>query len=259
MFGGKVSKRVTNNKRITIGKTVFGSIRAACAHFRISEGKVYNRLKIGWTIDEAFGVTARAGRSENMSGVVYSILHRASQQRYIGITVIDARSRFVQHCRKAFDGGSTKLHVAIRKYGAEAFTVRVLCTAATLSELQEAEKHYIAKYKSDVIGLNSAKGGALGGGFKMPVKVNGKNFNSQAEAARSIGISDVTLRDRIRRGLDVGMPKQPNGRVILHDGVEFPSFPALAAHLGMTPNTVRWRYYNGKSLSAPLHAEKSRV
>ena len=61
-----VSKRTPHNaKRVNIGELTFSSIREASKYFGLNEKNVRNRLKLGWTVAQAFGVEKKPEKLPN--------------------------------------------------------------------------------------------------------------------------------------------------------------------------------------------------
>lgn len=89
----------------------------------------------------------------------YLITNEVSGRQYVGITHSVAK-RWRQHVATARAGGGGALHQAIRKHGAEAFTVRVLSTHATWAEAQAAERAAILTLRTKgPHGYNMTDGG----------------------------------------------------------------------------------------------------
>jgi hypothetical protein len=63
-----------------------------------------------------------------MSGSIYAIVHTETGNEYVGMTRKRVDGRFSEHVKDARNESQTHLHRAIRKYGAEAFSVFVLET-----------------------------------------------------------------------------------------------------------------------------------
>lgn len=115
-----------------------------------------------------------AGEAEAFT--CYLITNEVSGRQYVGITHSVAK-RWRQHVAIAHTGGGGVLHQAIRKHGAEAFTVRVLSTHATWAEAQAAERAAI-----------------LAHGSKRP---RGYNMTDGGEGVRGMPVSDET-REKLR-------------------------------------------------------------
>jgi len=99
---------------------------------------------------------------------IYAIRNKTNGKVYIGKTERSLNRRWKQHLCEANRGMGFRLHRAIRKYGADAFTVSLLSTAATRDQLKELERDFIVKYCSinPNLGYNLTDGGDGLGGFK---------------------------------------------------------------------------------------------
>jgi group I intron endonuclease len=96
--------------------------------------------------------------------IVYLVHNRVNGKVYIGQTMRSLATRWSEHKSDAIRNcGEMVLHHAIRKYGPEAFEVRVLCTADTPEQLNFKEQFYIARFDSlhRDRGYNRAPGGAM--------------------------------------------------------------------------------------------------
>ncbi len=86
--------------------------------------------------------------------VIYKITNTINQKVYIGQTK-EFKRRIQNHFKTAENGwvGAEKpLYKAIKKYGAENFTVDILCTVDSYEELNEKEIYFINLYNSTVDG-----------------------------------------------------------------------------------------------------------
>ena len=83
----------------------------------------------------------------------------------MGLTTQPLKVRFNGHVNDAKNGSNTDLCKAIRKNGKSAFEPRALEQNISLDKLADRERHWIDEL--DCLGkngLNSIKGGSLGGG-----------------------------------------------------------------------------------------------
>jgi group I intron endonuclease len=86
--------------------------------------------------------------------IVYKITNKINGKVYIGQTSRTLKARWEQHIRNANKGTKTKFYNALRKYGADNFTVETLCRAYSNEELNDLEIYYIHKYDSIRTGYN---------------------------------------------------------------------------------------------------------
>ena len=99
-----------------------------------------------------------------MYGIIYKITCTRNNKIYIGLTTKTLNWRFKKHIYEAFKYPDSPLHIrrAIRKYGADAFTIEQIDTAETQQELNQKEKYWIAFYNSTETGYNETAGGEGG-------------------------------------------------------------------------------------------------
>ena len=140
------------------GKT-FPSIAAACRAHGLTRAKVEHRLARGWTQRQAFGIDPPPPRDRNQwkqtelvdgkllpktefgGYKLYEITNTRNGRFYIGITVVPLEQRLTNHFQNAKHAKRTSpLYNAIRKYGREAFRIRLLRNdAKDFLELQQQE------------------------------------------------------------------------------------------------------------------------
>lgn len=106
-------------------------------------------------------LTNEAAKKLNRTGSIYIIRNTENGKVYIGQTTMTVHERFMAHMKPstARRGQNRKLYNAISKYGADKFFVETLECDIPISELDEKEIEYIAKYDSLNHGYNSTKGG----------------------------------------------------------------------------------------------------
>lgn len=141
---------------------------------------------------------------------IYVITNKINGKIYVGFTSKTIEARFANHVKEAFEGSTRILCRAIRKYGADAFSVELLATARTIEEARESEIRYIKK-------LNS---------FCYLPGSNGYNQTLGGDGANGLRISKKT-RDKLReihriKWTGEGNPKFKKGH--LYSGVNHPMF-----------------------------------
>lgn len=96
-------------------------------------------------------------------GLVYVINCVPTNKNYVGQTTWELTARWQQHLHHARYGRKCALHNAIRKYGADAFTIEEL-EACPIEQLDVRESYWIARLKSHVheLGYNRTFGGQRG-------------------------------------------------------------------------------------------------
>jgi group I intron endonuclease len=130
--------------------------------------------------------------------VIYCHTHIASGRRYIGFTSKSMSRRWHEHIQNSKHKTGKGCHHfwnAIRKYGKEAFTHRVLETCASLEEANEAERAWIQSYSATnpLFGFNLSPGGNC--------KLDGSdNSVNASDRARKLW-RDPSYRARVTAGV----------------------------------------------------------
>ena len=93
-------------------------------------------------------------------GYIYKITNNINNKIYIGQTIRSLEKRWKEHIFKSKSGDHMNLPLAraIRKYGAENFTISLIEEVAD-EELNDREKYYINYYDSYHTGYNATLGG----------------------------------------------------------------------------------------------------
>lgn len=93
-------------------------------------------------------------------GYIYKITNNINNKIYIGQTIRSLEKRWKEHIFKSKSGTHMNLPLAraIRKYGAENFTISLVEEVAD-EELNDKEKYYINYYDSYHTGYNATLGG----------------------------------------------------------------------------------------------------
>lgn len=89
-----------------------------------------------------------------MNYKVYLIENQINGKKYIGYTSKELKKRFYQHSRS-----NKPIGKAIRRYGSQAFTSKIIDESNTIEDVIELEKKWIAYYDSNHKGYNCTKGG----------------------------------------------------------------------------------------------------
>lgn len=140
-------------------------------------------------------------------GVVYRVTHRESGRVYIGQTIQELKKRWHDHQRQTY---CARLYRAIRKYGADAFSVDVIATAQSKNALDLLESFWIRAYQATDRGqgFNLRDGGSFGkhtaeSRAKMSARVQAKLLDkayreklSQSKMGRKVS---QETRDRISK------------------------------------------------------------
>lgn len=81
-------------------------------------------------------------------GFIYLVRNKVNGKVYIGQTIQTVEVRWARHKYDALRGSTTPFHIAIRKYGADAFTVETFLIATDLADLNKKEIDTIVRFSS---------------------------------------------------------------------------------------------------------------
>lgn len=177
-------------------------------------------IKKGITPEEAFERIPNPGYAE---GRIYLITNKITEQKYIGLTIQTLERRWQYHIEQAKANhikSEESLHAAIRKYGTEAFIIKVIDNGTTKKDLEVKEREWIKKLNTVVpYGYNISKGGVSGGSHKKPTTIDNICFESVQKAAEYIAesrnISIAAAEKRIHTGrVDVKKPAKPGQSLV---------------------------------------------
>ena len=102
-----------------------------------------SRQVTGIAPEEAFSRVPNPGYGE---GLVYVVTHGSSGKQYVGITVQSLNRRWEYHLDQARAGhikNKRSLHAAIRKFGADEFTIEQIDTGSSKGSLEAKERKWI--------------------------------------------------------------------------------------------------------------------
>jgi hypothetical protein len=262
LFRGKTYKKQedlykdfaeTSNRSVT-------TMRIAMAALRKSGLELTDEL-----IEEAlFG----RWQPEDKGGYLYKVTCVPNGKIYIGITSRPIEERWVAHLGEARAGVNSPLKKAIREFGKESFTVENLGYFNTAKKLKQIEKDEILKNNSLFpLGLNSNKGGTLGGIDRIPVFYLGKKYRSMSDLAREFGLTPNLLKSRVNQdgmslvnALELGPAKNGGRRIPPRDGQffnreswslngkVFQTLEEVGKHYEISAKTIAVRMSNGWKL-----------
>jgi group I intron endonuclease len=114
---------------------------------------------------------------------IYLITNKLNSNLYVGKTKSTPKKRFVGHVYDANHGSTSNIAKAIRKYGADAFSIELI-EEVSIENLDERERFHIARLSPD---YNMTKGGEGG----------------ETGMSRSKWINNGIVAYRIREGEDL--------------------------------------------------------
>ena len=127
--------------------------------------------------------------------LIYKVTNRVNGKVYIGQTTKTIQTRWKKHCIAA-KSDNLPFHKAIRKYGAENFTVEQIDIAASADELNKKEIYWIAFYNSRLPnGYNVCTGGGGMSGYKASeetrIKLRKSHFGYKHSAETLRKMSEI--------------------------------------------------------------------
>jgi hypothetical protein len=256
---------VPPTKVLVVRDVAYHSIADACRAHGVWEPVFHNRVKnLGWSVEQALELVPSPNGSMKCLGRVYKVTHQASGKAYIGLTLSGLQKRWQEHVERAFGGEALhpdSLQVAIRLFGADAFTIEEVALAHTLGELAALERRYIAQFVTRApAGFNLADGGAGLYARGKKVVVFGTGFASIAVACRELGAPLCAVRHRLRKGCTpdeaFSLPHTPKAKTVDFRGVSYPSLSELARAYGTSPKTLLRRRRPGVTLERALGLTK---
>jgi len=94
--------------------------------------------------------------------IIYRAINKINGKSYIGLTRLTLEDRKQKHFWNSNNPNKNKkqaFYLAIQKYGWDNFEWQELCSALTLKDLSELEKHFIKEFDSYENGYNNTLGG----------------------------------------------------------------------------------------------------
>lgn len=260
---------------------------------------VSRRLKKKWTVAQAVGDDPPPPRNRDNDGKarshswkevritadgriepapdaggykLYVITNTKNRNEYVGITAGSLEGRFQQHLAAMRRNEQAILYRAMRKYGADTFTITLLRNdAKSFVELQQQEVDEIAARNTLRRGYNVALGGSLS--TSKPITIVGVTFSSRAAAAEHYGVEPSVFNIRISRlkwtpeeaaGV---VEKEWRGKAksVVLSGIEYASLKAAAEALNKDYKTVdarirrKWTLEQAFDLADPPESMQHRA
>jgi hypothetical protein len=163
---------------------------------------------------------------------IYKLTNTVTGMCYIGYTTRRLCDRWDEHTANSRGGRkrSSKLYVAIAKYGSASFVKDLLATAQTLEEAKRLEAKYIKLFDSCHNGYNSNLGGCGFLDYPKHLIQKSKESKLQKQMARENGLPDVAAKPPARKefwesGKKNPMAKTyrvqcPNGEEVIVTGIK---------------------------------------
>ncbi len=206
--------------------------------------------------------------------IVYLATNTVNGMQYVGLTRRTVLERRVFEHRSSSRRGVGKentLAHAMRTYGEDAFSFRVIQRVQSLEALSAAERYWIREYNTNwPNGYNVKKGGChtdpLTTGKKY--RVQGKIYYGCGQLGDAFGIDPRTIRARLensgwtlRQAVGVDEPPERGGvpslcKPITFRGKQYASRSALCRAYGVRPDNFEARRKAGWSLEEALDLVK---
>ena len=253
--------------KISLGGKKFESKRAAAIFHKIDERIISNRIKRGWTIEEAYELKIRSPdknkvflkNGKKRQGYIYLISNKFNMKQYVGITIGSIKERFNSHLYDASQkSNKDSLEYAIWRNGSDQFSYKQL-KKAPVDKMGSLERYYIKKLKTKIpngYNINSGGAGVFGGiNYKIPIILDGEIFFSLSDVARYLNINVSTISQRIRSGLTIKeaiTKKIRSIKKVKFNNIEYESINHASRALGFKISTIRGRIESGWTLNKAL-------
>lgn len=200
--------------------------------------------------------------------IVYLATNAVNGMQYVGLTRRTVLERRVFEHKSASRRGAGKentLAHAMREYGEDAFSFRIIQRVNSLPALSAAEQYWIQKYNTAwPDGYNVKRGGChsdpLTAGKKY--KINGKTYYGCGQLEDDFNIPAKTIRARLtvsgwtpRQAVGIDDPpirKSPKSKPITFRGTRYESRSALCRAYGVSIDTFDARNRYGWSMEEAL-------
>ena len=292
----KEQKPMSHYKHVSCDGKEFSSIGKLADFYGLPYKLVYKRFRLNWTAELAVGLENPPERYRNEDGskrkqswvkpaviidgnaypdsatgsyYLYVIENSINDKKYIGITTNSLPTRFNGHKAAATsgEGKDRSLYNAMRKYGIDKFSIRLLRSdASSIQELLDQEVQAIKEHDTLLNGYNTSYGGTLG--TSKSIEVNGEMFASFGQAADFYGIDAATFNQRISK---LGWTPEQAAELVerpkfgrrnktyslIHKGIphQFSSQAQAARFFGLNASTVNLRLKNGWTLEQALELD----
>lgn len=251
---------------ISVSGVKFDTFSDACKSHNVPEGRVRQRLKAGWTTDQAFELSPPPLSFTVNCKVFRSI---ASAAKAFGVDEDTARAR-----HRA--GWSPEQVVGVAPPPADVRLKAVTVREEQFPSFAEAARHFgveatVARGRIKIgWSIEEAFNVVLRPGAKAtpkPIKVGTKTYGSISELAKAHGLKPSTLMRRLRTGakIDDALRDVENskGKEVCVEGVKYSSVGMAAKNHGLSEGKVRgrlnrdWTVRQSFELDAPPLPKKS--
>lgn len=165
---------------------------------------------------------------------VYKVTNNITGKVYVGITNQGFKIRWYKHCSDSIRGSMFPLHLAIRKYGIDNFTVQVIEICDTVDILKSRESYWIKELdsKNKTKGYNLTDGGD--GTF-------GRKHSEESKQKMRDAVLNRTISDETRRLMSLNSSTRRGINILNSDGEIIHTFDSVtdaAAYLGTASTNI---------------------
>jgi len=242
----------------------YKSLTEAAKKYKLKIKTISERLLKGWSVEQAFELKKRKDYHPGKIGIIYLIKNKITNKYYVGASLGSLKRRWKDHVENK-NIKKRSLHEAIKKFGVNNFSRKIIKRCKYLSDLSKYERLYIKKYNSlNPNGYNLSSGGFGMGNLGRKIIVNNKKFNSLRDAANFHKIKPELFIGRLNAGWDIeeaiGLRKRakiPVNHVSVKIGVKkFKTIREACKFYGLNETTVRNRILNGWDIKKALTTKK---
>lgn len=155
-------------------------------------------------------------------GNIYSIVNKINGKTYVGQTIGTIEHRFSQH-KHSSKRENTYLYNAMKKYGIENFTIKLIDTANSLEELNNKEIYWIKKLNTKYpYGYNILDGGKSIKGYhhteKTKMLLKQKSIGNQnALGKHNISVEGINNMLLAHRGKESGFKNKNHSEKVKNE------------------------------------------
>jgi group I intron endonuclease len=134
--------------------------------------------------------------------IIYKITNKINGKYYIGKSIKD-KIPFWRHVNNAERGKKYIFSRAIRKYGKQSFSQEIICHRDCVDDLNMAERYYIKKFRSNILGYgyNMTEGGDGGDLFSSKTPEERKEITEKRSKAISKAQIGIPRTDKAKKAL----------------------------------------------------------
>jgi group I intron endonuclease len=134
------------------------------------------------------------------AAIIYLVTNSINGKRYVGLTRFPVRDRWRQHVYNANYGLRTYLYSAMRKYGAENFSIQPIASCLSVETASLVEREAIRSLRPE---YNQTNGGEFTSGKRVPrevvERITAKNCGLKRSKEHNQRMSEIKRRQYAQR------------------------------------------------------------